>query len=83
MMPTQPITQAQPATVGPPEPRPIVFIGGPMNGKTRADHEQMEWTDAKGHLYKRVQMSVANKEKGCGCVRQIMAYWGLTWHQQI
>jgi hypothetical protein len=84
MMPApEPMTQPQAVTNGPPEPRPIAYIGGPMNGKTRADYGQMEWTDARGHLYKRVQMSVANREIGCTCVRQIMAYWGLVWHQEV
>lgn len=62
------------------EPRPIMFIGGPKNGKKIADIGQKVWRDSQGNEYRRVNMDAGDAQGRLSF--DILAYWGKTWDQE-
>jgi hypothetical protein len=59
------------------EPRAIVIIGGPLNGKKIADLGQTKAQTSEGDLYLRVRMDAGD---GPGRMTfDVLAYWGKTW----
>lgn len=57
------------------EPKAITFIGGPLNGRKRADHGQTDWSDPRtGDQYRRVKLD-AGDDLGC-MTFCVMAYFG-------
>lgn len=74
---THPQTQAN----GPLEPKAIILIGGPLNGKKVADLGQTQRQTAEGDLYKRVRMD-AGDSSGSLCF-DVLAYYGKTWEQGL
>jgi len=69
--------KTQTTTDGPVEPRPIVYIGGSLNGKSVADTGQNTYETPTGDVYRRVSMD-AHNEWGTlhFCV---MGYFGKAW----
>ena len=62
---------------GPVEPKAIVVIGGPMNGKKVADLGQTKAHTEEGDLYLRVRMDAGD---GAGRMTfDVLAYWGKSW----
>jgi hypothetical protein len=72
-------THAIPKATGPVEPKPITYIGGPMNGKKVADLGQVQRQTPDGDIYKRVRMDAGDAQGRLSF--DILAYWGKTWEQ--
>ena len=62
---------------GPVEPKPVMFIGGPMNGKKIADRGQAVWQNSVGDVYKRVRLDAGDAVGQMSF--DILAYWGKSW----
>lgn len=71
MVAPEPVTRAE--VVGPVEPKPIAFIGGPRNGKMIADNGQTEVQTEEG-LYRRVHMNAGDALGRLSF--DVLAYWG-------
>ena len=71
----------QTETEGPPDVKIITFVGGPMNGKKMADTKQTQWVNEAGDLYKRVELML--KDDTGSLPIHVLAYFGLTWRQDI
>jgi hypothetical protein len=64
----------------PVEPRPIMYIGGPMNGKKMADFGQTQRQTRDGDVYRRLRMDAHDGSRKLHF--DIFAYWGKTWEQK-
>ena len=72
-------THAKTQATGPVEPKAIMYIGGPLNGKKVADLGQVQRQTADGDIYKRVRMDAGDAQ---GLLSfDVLAYWGKTWEQ--
>ena len=74
-------SKAQTDARGPVEPKAIILIGGPLNGKKVADLGQTQRQTAEGDLYRRVRMD-AGDSLGQLCF-DVLAYFGKTWEQGL
>ena len=72
-----PKPQTQSQTDGPVEPKPIVYIGGSMNGKAVADTGQLTYQTPTGDVYRRVSMASHNEWGTMNFC--IMAFFGKSW----
>jgi len=81
MSPKKTATDPQTQASGPVEPKAIILIGGPLNGKKVADLGQTQRQTADGDLYKRVRMD-AGDSLGRLCF-DVLAYFGKTWEQGL
>jgi len=61
--------------------KPIILIGGPLNGKKVADLGQTQRQTPDGDLYKRVRMD-AGDSLGRLCF-DVLAYFGKAWEQGL
>jgi hypothetical protein len=64
----------------PVEPRPIMFIGGPMNGKKMADLGQTQRQTREGDMYRRLRMDAHDGARKLHF--DVLAYWGKSWEQK-
>jgi len=74
-------SKVQTKACGPVEPKAIILIGGPLNGKKVADLGQTQRQTSDGDLYKRVRMD-AGDGLGQLCF-DVLAYFGKTWEQSL
>ena len=77
----KPTTKMETKACGPLEPKAIILIGGPLNGKKVADLGQTQRQTAEGDLYKRVRMD-AGDGLGQLCF-DVLAYFGKSWEQGL
>lgn len=71
--------ETRPQASGPVEPKAIMFIGGPKNGKKVADLAQVKIITEDNDIYKRVQMDAGDNQ---GRMQfDVLAYFGKTWEQ--
>ena len=73
----QPTLAVKPSGDGPVEPRSIIFVGGPLNGKKHADLGQTEWVGPEADLYRRVRMDAGDRLGRLAF--DVLAYFGKSW----